>query len=138
MSNALFRISVVLGLVGVGLGIVMGIRQDFSLMTVHAHLNLLGFVALFLTALYYRAFPQAAATRLARIQAALAVIGAILFPVGIACVTLGDHRRYFPVVLVGALVVFAGMALFSLVVFRASPVARRARTQPLQASSINA
>jgi hypothetical protein len=40
-------------------------------------------------------------------------------------------------VIVGAFVVFAGMALFSLVVFRASPVARRAHTQPLQAS-INA
>src|SRR4051812_39411922 len=123
MSNALFRISVLLGLVGIGLGIVMGIRQDFSLMPVHAHLNLVGFVTLFLTALYYRVFPQAARTRLARTQAALAVIGAILFPVGIACVTLGDHRRYLPVVIIGSLVVFAGMALFSLVVFRASRVA---------------
>ena len=107
-------------------------------MPAHAHLNLLGFVALFLTALYYRAFPQAAATRLAKIQAALAVIGAVLFPAGIACVTLDDHRRYFPLVIVGALTVFAGMALFSLVVFRASPVARRAHAQPLQTSSINA
>jgi hypothetical protein len=38
-------------------------------------------------------------------------------------VTLGDHRRYFPVVILGALVVFTGMTLFSLVVFRASAVA---------------
>src|SRR5262249_32044992 len=95
VSNTLFRISVVLGLVGIGLGIFMGIRQDFSLMPVHAHLNLLGFVVLFLTALYYRAFPEAAVTRLAKIQAALAVVRAILLPIGIACVTLGDHRRYF-------------------------------------------
>jgi hypothetical protein len=123
MSNTLFRISVMLGLIGIGLGIFMGIRQDFSLMPVHAHLNLLGFVVLFLTALYYSAFPAAAATRLAKIQAASAVVGAILFPIGIACVTLGDHRRYFPVVILGALVVFTGMTLFSLVVFRASAVA---------------
>jgi hypothetical protein len=138
MTNSLFRISVVLGLVGVGLGIFMGIRQDFSLMPAHAHLNLVGFVALFLTALYYRAVPQAAVTRLAKIQALLAIAGAILFPIGIACVTLGDHQRYLPVIMAGALAVFTGMALFTLVVFRASAVTRHARAQPLQVSSINA
>jgi hypothetical protein len=68
----------------------------------------------------------------------LAVVGAILFPIGIACVTLGDHRRYFPIVILGALVVFAGMTLFALVVFHASAVAQRAHAQPLQASSVKA
>lgn len=138
MSNALFRISVVLGLVAMGLGIFMGVRQDFSLIPMHAHLNLVGFVALFLMALYYRAFPQAAVTRMAKIQAAIAVIGAILFPIGIACVTLGDHQRYLPVVIVGALTVFTGMALFTLVVFRASAVQPRGNAQPLEVSPIDA
>ena len=118
MIKALFRISVSLGLVGMGLGIVMGIRQDFTLAPAHAHLNLLGFVVMFLSALYYRAVPSAAASRLARYQAVVSVVGAILFPIGIACVLLGGHDRFEPVVVAGALIVFAGMLLFAVIVYR--------------------
>ena len=63
MVRLLFRISVSLGLVGIDLGIVMGIRQDFVLVPAHAHLNLLGFVTMFLSALYYHVVPGAAASR---------------------------------------------------------------------------
>jgi drug/metabolite transporter (DMT)-like permease len=118
MIKSLFRISVSVGLVGMALGIVMGIRQDFVLAPAHAHLNLLGFVTLFLSALYYRAYPRAAASRLAQYQAVVSVLGAILFPVGIACVLLGGHDRFEPVVVAGALTVFAGMLLFALIVYR--------------------
>src|SRR3954465_13831671 len=103
MVSAMFRLSALLGLVGMGLGIFMGITQDFALAPAHAHLNLLGFVVMFLSALYYRAFPQAAASKLARYQVAISVVGAILFPVGIACVLLGGHDRFEPVVVTGAL-----------------------------------
>jgi drug/metabolite transporter (DMT)-like permease len=118
MIKSLFRISVSVGLIGMALGIVMGIRQDFVLAPAHAHLNLLGFVTLFLSALYYRAFPQAAASRLALYQAVVSVAGAILFPAGIACVLLGGHDRFEPVVVAGALTVFAGMLLFAVIVYR--------------------
>jgi hypothetical protein len=117
MVSAMFRISALLGLMGMGLGIAMGIRQDFALAPAHAHLNLLGFIALFLAALYYRAVPEAAASRLAKIQGFLAMAGAVVFPAGIACVTLGDHQRFMPVVVGGALIVFAGMLLFAVIVF---------------------
>ena len=120
MIKSLFRISVSLGLIGMVLGIVMGIRQDFVLMPAHAHLNLLGFVTMFLSALYYRAVPEAAASRLARYQAVVSVAGAIVFPVGIACVLLGGHDRFEPVVVAGALTVLLGMALFAVIVFRTS------------------
>ena len=63
-------------------------------------------------------FPQAAASRLARYQAVVSVVGAILFPVGIACVLLGGHDRFEPVVVAGALTVFAGMVLFAMIVYR--------------------
>jgi len=120
MIKSLFRISVSLGLLGMVLGIVMGIRQDFVLMPAHAHLNLLGFVTLFLSALYYRVVPEAAANRLARYQAIVSVAGAVVFPVGIACVVLGGHDRFEPVVVAGALTVFLGMALFAVIVFATS------------------
>jgi hypothetical protein len=118
MIKYLFRISVSLGLIGIGLGIFMGITQNFVLMPAHAHLNLLGFVTMFMSALYYRAVPDAAQSRLARYQAIVSVIGAVIFPIGIACVLLGGHDRFEPVVVAGALTVFLGMAMFAVIVFR--------------------
>ena len=118
MVNSLFRISVTLALIGMAAGIVMGIRQDFSLAPAHAHLNLLGFVVLFLAALYYRVVPEAAATVLAKVHAATAIVGAIVFPIGIAGVLTYGHERFEPVVVAGALIVFSSMAQFAFIVFR--------------------
>jgi len=118
MIKSLFRISVSVGLIGMAFGIFMGIRQDFVLAPAHAHLNLLGFVTMFLSALYYRVFPQAAASRLAPYQAFVSAVGAILFPVGIACVLIGGHDRFEPVVIAGSITVFVGMALFAAIVYR--------------------
>ena len=130
MIKSLFRISVSLGLIGIVLGIVMGIRQDFVLMPAHAHLNLLGFVTMFLSALYYRVVPEAAASGLARYQAIVSVAGAVVFPIGIACVLLGGHDRFEPVVVAGALTVLLGMALFAVIVFR---TCGRQRVMPVAA-----
>ena len=137
MTKSLFRISVSLGLIGIVLGIVMGIRQDFVLMPAHAHLNLLGFVTMFLSALYYRVVPEAAASGFARYQAIVSVAGAVVFPIGIACVLLGGHDRFEPVVVAGALTVLLGMALFAVIVFRtcgqqrATPAAAEGRARAL-------
>jgi len=137
MIKSLFRISVSLGLIGIVLGIVMGIGQDFVLMPAHAHLNLLGFVTMFLSALYYRVVPEAAASGLARYQAVVSVAGAVVFPIGIACVLVGGHDRFEPVVVAGALTVFLGMALFAVIVFRtcgqqrATPAAAEGRPRVL-------
>jgi uncharacterized membrane protein len=141
MIKSLFRISVSLGLIGIVLGIVMGIRQDFVLMPAHAHLNLLGFVTMFLSALYYRVVPEAAASGLARYQAIVSVAGAVVFPIGIACVLVGGHDRFEPVVVAGALTVLLGMALFAVIVFRtcgqqrATPAAAEARARALHFES---
>jgi hypothetical protein len=138
MVTSLFRVSVVLGLIGMGLGISMGIRQDFALVPAHAHLNLLGFITLFLSALYYRAVPEAGASLFAKVQAATAIVGAIIFPIGISCVVLGGRERFEPIVAAGATIVFVGMALFAFIVFRtanikqlASPIGKTAG-DPLQ------
>ena len=130
MIKSLFRISVSVGLLGMAFGIFMGITLDFVLAPVHAHLNLLGFVTMFLSALYYRAFPQAAASRLARYQAAVSVVGAIVFPAGIAGVLLGGHDRFEPVVVAGALTVFTGMVLFAVIVYRTAGLPAGAMPQP--------
>ncbi len=104
---------------GVVAGIVMGIRQNFTLAPAHAHLNLVGGVLLFLVGLYYKVVPAAAELALARLQGWLHLSGAILFPLGIALV-LGVGHGFEPVAIVGALVVLAAMMLFGVVVLRTS------------------
>jgi len=121
MATSLFRISVLIGFFGMGLGIFMGIRQDFTLALAHAHLNLLGFVTLFLSALYYRVIPGAEEGFLAKLQATVSVVGAIAFPIGLGGVLTGINS-FEPVVIGGSLTVLIGMFLFVVVVFRTSGV----------------
>jgi low temperature requirement protein LtrA len=77
-------VSVVILLAGMLAGIVMGIKQDFALAPAHTHLNLVGGVLLFLFGLYYRLIPTAGTDRLAKVQGWLHMIGAIVFPAGVA------------------------------------------------------
>jgi len=120
MTKWLFRISVSIGLLGMVGGMLMGMAQNFLLAPAHAHFILLGFIVMFMSALYYRTVPEAAASKLAPIQAVVSVIGSILFPIGIACVRLGDRIVYMPVLVSGWLVVLAGMVLFVVIVYRTS------------------
>jgi hypothetical protein len=117
LAANLLRVSVVIILVGMVMGLGMGMAQDFTLAPAHAHLNLVGFVCLFLAGLYYQAVPEAAASALATWQASIAVIGAIVFPIGIAIVALkGMGYVVFPIV--GSLIALLGMLLFAIIVFR--------------------
>ncbi|WP_407152560.1 hypothetical protein [Bradyrhizobium sp. ORS 86] len=112
-------VSVVVLLFGMLAGIAMGIQQDFTLAPAHAHLNLVGGVLLFLFGLYYRVFPAAGATLLAKLQGWLHIVGAILFPAGIMLVVLKGHA-FLAAPVVGSLLVTLAMALFTVIVFRTS------------------
>lgn len=54
--------------VAVGLGVYMGASHDHSLHTVHAHLNLLGWVSMALIGMIYHFFPKAGESRAATVQ----------------------------------------------------------------------
>ncbi len=84
IGSLMMCVSVVVLLVGMLVGIAMGVQQNFELAPAHAHLNLIGGVLLFLFGLFYRLFPAAGATTLAKVQGWLHIVGAILFPLGIA------------------------------------------------------
>jgi hypothetical protein len=66
MSNWFLRLAVLYLIAGVSLGLFMAASHDHSMFPVHAHLNLLGWVSLTLFGLFYRAFPQAVSTTLAK------------------------------------------------------------------------
>ncbi len=62
------KVAVVYLIAGIGLGIAMGVSHTFTLRPVHAHINLLGFTVMTLAGLIYSVFPQAGASRLARVH----------------------------------------------------------------------
>ena len=101
--------------IGMAGGIYMAASHDHTLATAHAHLKLLGFVSLSIFGLYYHMVPQAAASRLARVHAAMATLGLWLLIPGIAMVYLGMNEG---VAVVGSLVTIAAMVLFVVVVAR--------------------
>jgi cbb3-type cytochrome oxidase subunit 1 len=68
---------------GTVLGISMGIAHDFQLAPVHAHFNLVGWASLALFGVIYRAFPELAASRLAKVHFWLAAPSAPIFPIGV-------------------------------------------------------
>src|ERR1700736_6694595 len=76
IGSLMMCVSVVVLLLGMLAGIAMGIQQNFTLAPAHAHLNLIGGVLLFLFGLFYRLFPAAGTTLLARIQGWLHIVGA--------------------------------------------------------------
>jgi hypothetical protein len=100
---------------GVGLRVLMGAQQDFSLAPVHGHLNLMGWVSLALYALSWRAWPDLGPRWSARLHLALAGGGALLFPFGLAAELSG---RGAALLIPASLAWFAGAVLFLVLVIR--------------------
>jgi hypothetical protein len=117
IGSLMMCVSVVVLLLGMLAGIDMGIRQDFVLAPAHAHLNLVGGVLLFLFGLYYRLFPAAGNSTLAKVQGWLHIVGGIAFPFGVAVVLL-KGPSFVAAPIAGSLIVVAAMALFMVIVFR--------------------
>ncbi|MGH8491903.1 MAG: hypothetical protein ACRERR_02175 [Moraxellaceae bacterium] len=61
-------VAIVYFVMAVGLGVFMGASHDHSLMSVHVHLNLLGWVSLALIGVIYHFFPRAGESRVATVQ----------------------------------------------------------------------
>jgi hypothetical protein len=68
---------------GTALGLAMGLTGDFGLRPIHAHANLLGWASLALFGLFYRAYPDAAAGRLAHLHLLASGASAVLLPIGL-------------------------------------------------------
>jgi hypothetical protein len=127
IGSLMMCMSTIIFLAGMFAGIAMGISQNFQLAPAHAHLNLIGGVMLFLFGLYYRLVPEAGQSFLGKLQGLLHMIGAVVFPIGIAVVLLnGPAYEVFPIV--GSLIVVTATALFAAVVFRTSGLMRPRRT----------
>ena len=116
-STVCFCSAVCLGIVGMGIGIAMAASGDHSVFPAHAHLNLLGWVSLFLIGIFYRLHPTLDASRAAFIQSVIWICGTIVLTCGVAAVYLG-HPELELIAIVGSLMVLGDMILFAYLVFR--------------------
>jgi peptidoglycan/LPS O-acetylase OafA/YrhL len=124
-SSLSFRTAVVLGLLGIVMGIIMAASHDHSVMPAHAHLNLLGWVSLFLFGIYYRFHPSIDSSRLALTQVVVWILGTVVLTIGVVALYLGKPQAE-PMAVVGSLLILADMALFAVLVFRGADTVEKA------------
>lgn len=123
LSNLFLRLAVLFVLTGVGLGYWMGMTHQFLLSPVHAHINLLGWVSMFLYGLFYRIVPDASAGWLPKAHAVLAIVGLPVMMIGLTIQLLAVPQMMAvvpPMMIAGPTLVVLGMVAFAAVVFRAT------------------
>ena len=95
----------------------MGISKDHAAMPAHAHLNLLGFVSLFLFGFYYRLHPSLDRSRAALAQITVWIVGTITMTIGVGLVHTGNDDGE-PLAAIGSLVVLTAVLMFGWKVYR--------------------
>ena len=111
-SRAWFRVAVVYFAAAVALGIVMGASGDHTLIAVHAHLNLLGWVTMALFALIGMAHPAITEGAVATAQFWLHNIGVPVM-LGALALRLKGYAAADAVIGLASVVVGIGVALFA-------------------------
>jgi hypothetical protein len=101
-------------------GLEMGVSGEHSALAAHAHLNLLGFVALFLIGIFFRLNPMVESNALAKPQVWIWIIGTLVLSVGVALLHLG-HPIGDPIAGIGSIIVLLDAILFAWLVFHAPP-----------------
>jgi phosphatidylglycerophosphate synthase len=107
-------LSTIFAIVGMALGIYMAASQDHVLAPAHAHNNLLGFVAMALYGLYYKAVPVAANSRLALVHFWLAFAGALTLGPGVGLAVTGKGEMLASA---SSIIVLLSMLLFAYIVW---------------------
>jgi len=119
-SSLSFKAAVLFAMTGMAMGIAMAATHDHSVFPAHAHLNLLGWVSLFLIGIYYKFNPSLDMSRAALVQVVVWIFGTIVLTIGVASIYLG-HPAAEPIAIVGSLMIFADMLFFAVLVFRPAP-----------------
>src|SRR5215470_2752840 len=114
-----FRAAVVMVVAGMIWGIVMAITEDHSTFPAHAHLNLLGWVSLFLFGIFYRLHPAIDRSRTAMVQVVVWIVATVAMVAGIGLIHSGRAIGE-PIAAVSSLAVLADTLLFGWLVVRCS------------------
>jgi hypothetical protein len=116
-SSLSFPAAILLAIAGMIWGIVMAASGDHSAMPAHAHLNLLGWVSLFLFGIFYYLHPAVDRSRTAIVQVAIWIVATLILTIGVALIYAGQTVGE-AVATAGALLVLADMLLFGWLVIR--------------------
>jgi hypothetical protein len=117
-SKLCFLAAVLAAVAGMLWGLRMAISDNHAAMPAHAHLNLLGWVSLFLFGLYYRLYPSLDTARVAFVQVWVWIVGSVVMAIGVGLVSTGTTSAE-PIAAAGSLIVLFGMLLFGWIVVRA-------------------
>ncbi|MGA9082208.1 MAG: hypothetical protein WB390_07090, partial [Pseudolabrys sp.] len=96
------------------------------------HLNLLGWVSLFLFGVFYHLHPAIDRSRAALIQVSTWIVGTVVLTIGVGLLHTG-HDIGEPFAITGSLTVFAAMLLFGWLVVRREQTAKAFRTSAVPA-----
>ena len=121
-SSVAFPGSVLMVIGGMVWGLVMAISQDHAMRPAHAHLNLLGWVCLFMFGVFYHLHPETDRSRIALAQVVIWIAATLVMVAGIAIVHAGDARGEL-LAAIGSLVVLADTILFGWLITRRNKVA---------------
>lgn len=129
ISNWFFRLAVVWLLAGVTLGLVMAASHDHSVFPAHAHMNLLGWVSMSIFGVFYRLFPAAASSKLAKVHFWIYVPAHFVQMVTLFMLLRGTVSIE-PVLAIASFAVAAGIIAFAINLWKSTGSAGNA-TQPL-------
>jgi hypothetical protein len=123
VSKAFFLCAVVYGLCGMSLGVYMGASEDHTLMPVHAHVNLLGWVSLAIMGGFYALVGERAPIKLAWVNFGLSNLGVLLVGPLLARLLLTGDKAVIPFMVLGELGLILGMVTFGVAVLKTQPKA---------------
>jgi len=110
------KLAVIYLIIGVGMGIMMGASENFTMRPVHAHINLLGWATTALAGLIYSVFPSAGLSKLARVHFWLANVSLPVMAVSLSFVVTGS-RAVIPVLAISEILAAAGILVFAANIF---------------------
>jgi hypothetical protein len=111
ISDFCFIFAATCALGGMGLGITMGLSQDFTLAPAHAHLNLLGWVTMAIYGLYHRSIGRVSGWA-GWLQAGSGALGAALMFGGLAHYLATGSDRFFLLAIAGPILAVLAMLMF--------------------------
>lgn len=119
LAGLFMKAGVFYALLGFALGLMMAGSKDFTLRSVHTHLNLIGWASMAIYAMYYQLVPSASNTGAAKVHFWLANAGVLVMTISVGLLVSGV-KAADPGAAVGSIASIASLALFAYIVFKRS------------------
>ncbi|KXH84063.1 cytochrome-c oxidase [Sporosarcina sp. HYO08] len=114
MGISFIKVAVVYFVIGVVLGMYMSISHNFDLSSVHAHVNLLGWVSAGLSGFIYLRFPNLTSSLLAKLHFWLFNIGIPVMLGGLTLLILTGNDAWTTATATGGTMIVLSVVLFAI------------------------